>query len=137
MKQLFLSIVLLFGAVNLYAQTEAFVATSAASGPSGSSTLPAKKQAIGMREVIYITPANQWSLIEMKSFGDMVHFKYLDGMNDLKVIVTNSNGVSVMEMKVSAKANGINCKKLKKGLYFMTLVNDATDEKKAFMFNKE
>lgn len=87
-------------------------------------------------KTVYITSANRWQYIEMKMTGDQVYFTNLDGLGNLKVYVNNSDGVEKMQMNVNADANAINCKKLKSGLYFLTLVNENTEEKKAFMLTR-
>lgn len=139
MKHLLFSIILLCSAAGLQAQTEAYADASPLpkSGGTEATAAAAKKQNITMKDVIYVTPANQWSLIDMKVAGDIAYFKNIDGLSSLKVFVTNSDGVSMMEARINAKANGINFKRLKKGLYFLTLVNETTDERKAFTLNRE
>jgi hypothetical protein len=87
-------------------------------------------------KTVFITPANQWQHIEMKVNADQVYFTNLDGLGSLKVHVTNSDGVETMKIAVNSETNAINCKKLKSGLYFLTLVNENTDEKKAFMLTR-
>jgi len=85
---------------------------------------------------VYITPANRWQQIEMKTDIDQVYFTNLEGLGNLRVYVNNSDGVEKMRMNVNAETNAINCKKLKSGLYFLTLVNENTEEKKAFMLTR-
>lgn len=118
------------------AQADAYAeATPAAANNTG--TPAARKPVPGRKEVIYVTPANQWSLIELKSSGDVAYFENIEGLSHLKVFVTSNEGKALMDVKITAKANGVNFKKFGKGLYFLTLVNEATDEKRAFVFNKE
>lgn len=85
---------------------------------------------------VFITTANQWQHIEMKTSGDRFYFTNTDGLSALKVYVTNSDGVEKMQVKLTA-GNAVNCKKLKAGLYFVTLVNENTDEKRAFTLTRE
>lgn len=87
-------------------------------------------------KTVYITQANRWQYIEMKMTGDQVYFTNLDGLGNLKVYINNSDGVEKMRLNVNADANAINCKKLKSGLYFLTLINENTDERKAFMLTR-
>ena len=85
---------------------------------------------------VFINAANQWKYIEMKTAGDKVFFTNLDGLSALKLVVTNSQGDELMRLGLSGAANAVDCKKLKSGLYFLTLVNENTDQKKAFMLNR-
>ena len=126
---------LLLAATTIGAQAQTAMA-AAGEKPSGTTNIPASTGAPA-KNVVYLTPANQWSLIEMKVAGDMAYFNNIDGLSSLRVFITNGDGAAQMDMKINSQANGINIKRLKKGLYFLTLVNEATEDKKAFMLNRE
>lgn len=126
---------MLFAAI-ANAQNQAMALAADESGGSATTTVTTTTSLKNTAPTVFINAANQWKYIEMKSAGDKVFFTNLDGLSALKVVVTNSAGNELMQMKLSATANAVDCKKLKSGLYFLTLVNENTDQKKAFTLNR-
>lgn len=134
MKHVLLSI--LFAVAGFAAQAQA-PAYAAAQPKAEVTRTSVTNNTTPTKNVVYITAANQWAIVDMKVSGEVAYFSNIDGMGSLRVIVTNSDGVEQINTKINADANGINFKRLKKGLYFLTLVNEATEDKKAFMLNRE
>lgn len=96
---------------------------------STSATAPAKK-------VVYVDGTNKMNLIEMSVADGWASFHNLDGIDALRLYITNSNGDIEIDRKVSSRSNAVEIGRLKAGLYFVSLVNENNGQRKSFTLNK-
>lgn len=128
MKSL-LSLLLMLGTFAIANAQSSFSQEEKSAGVSAGKATPAK--------VVYVDrSANPMARIEMSVADGWASFHNLDGMSGLRVYVTNGNGNVEIDRKISGERNAIELSKLRKGLYFVTLINEATSERRSFTLNK-
>lgn len=72
------------------------------------------------------------SFINMRVKDNWAFFDNIDGLGLINVHVTNASGREVLSRRISGKTNAVDVTALKKGLYFITLISENTENRKAF-----
>jgi len=85
-------------------------------------------------KVVY-TNQDGMSFINMRVKDKWVFFDNIDGLGQIKVHVTNASGREMFTRKLEGKSNAMDISTLSKGLYFITLINENTENRKAFTLN--
>ena len=135
MKSLMLIALLTAGTIAANAQTIAR-ADQTVNGKIPVSETPAMPVVSGNNNntrVVYTQDA--MSFINMRVKDQWAYFDNIDGLGVIKVHVTNVSGREVFSRKLADKANAIDISKLSKGLYFITLISENTENRKAFTLN--
>lgn len=102
---------------------------------AGATTAKAEKATPS--KVVYVDrSANPMAGVEMKVADGWASFHNLDGMSGLRVYITNGNGNVEIDRKLSSERNAVDINRLKKGLYFVTLINENTSDRRSFTLNK-
>jgi len=135
MKSLMLIALLAAGTISANAQTVAY-AHQTVNGKIPVSETPATPVVSGNSNsrVSYINQ-DAMSFINMRVKDQWAYFDNIDGLGVLKVHVTNASGREVLNRKLSDKTNAIDISRLTKGLYFITLISENTESRKAFTLN--
>lgn len=108
-------------AVNTKAPVSEMAATPVVTGNNNSKVAYANQDAM--------------SFINMRMKGNWAYFENIDGLGVIKVYVSNAGGREMFTRKVSGKSNAVDMSTLSKGMYFITLINENTDSRKAFTLN--
>ncbi len=85
-------------------------------------------------KVVY-TNQDGMSFINMRVKDKWAYFDNIDGLGQIKVHVTNASGREMFTRKLEGKSNAMDISTLSKGLYFITLINENTENRKAFTLN--
>src|SRR4051812_24937733 len=116
MKHILLSC---FFAAGIYAAN----AQATAQLPTDGTTNETAPKAAPAANTVYVTPQNQWGLIDMKVSDNTAWFYHINGLSDLRVYVTDNEGRVQIDQKLGEKTNGVDVSRLRKGSYFVTLIN--------------
>jgi len=87
------------------------------------------------KKVVYVNNNNALSFVNLHVKDNLAFFDNLGDLNALKVHVTNAEGKELVSQSISTKYNAFDISRLPKGLYFVTLINENTDSRKAFTLN--
>ncbi|PZF74400.1 T9SS type A sorting domain-containing protein [Taibaiella soli] len=87
------------------------------------------------KKLVYVNNTNALSYVNLHVKDNLAFFDNLGDFNALKVHVTNADGKEVVNQTISTKYNAFDISRLAKGLYFVTLINENTDSRKAFTLN--
>jgi hypothetical protein len=85
-------------------------------------------------KIVYITPQSM-EPVTMNDDGGSISFQNLPRIA-MTMHVTDERGNEIMRHSVSAKHNIVQLKKLGKGMHFVTLVSNNTDNRKGFTLNR-
>ena len=107
----------------------------AAFGQSVNVATPVSDHAAADKKVVYVNSQNRITLVKMLTKDNLLYFSNIDPAASYQLHVTNGKGSEVMRMKITAKYNGCDIAKLSKGIYFVTLIDEDNESRKAFTLN--
>lgn len=87
------------------------------------------------KKVVYVNNTNALFYINLRVKDNLAYFDNIGEAASLKVHVTNAKGKEMISQSISIKYNAFDISRLPKGLYFVTLINENTDSRKAFTLN--
>lgn len=87
------------------------------------------------KKLVYVNNNNALSFVSLHVKDNLAYFDNLGELNALKVHVTNAQGKELVSQSISTKYNAFDISRLPKGLYFVTLINENTESRKAFTLN--
>ncbi|XZF14156.1 T9SS type A sorting domain-containing protein [Chitinophagaceae bacterium MMS25-I14] len=96
---------------------------------------PISDNAAADKKVVYVNSQNRASFIKMQTKENIVYFTNIDPAARYQLHVTNDKGREMLQMKITAKYNGFDITKLSKGIYFVTLIDEENESRKAFTLN--
>ena len=113
----------------------AMLAATVAVKAQSVSTNSAKWEDTKKTEKTAVAQANEFSNTVMAVNNGKISFAGLPEMNKPTwAVITDRNGETIKEMKITPTVNEMEVSKLQKGMYFVTLVNRNAG-KKAFVLN--
>lgn len=130
MKKAILAILLLIAASDTYAQKASGTdeGHGNGAGPSPTEETPAKLIYRNGPSIDYIT---------MDVQKDFLLLDNVPNLNSIRLHITDAKGNERMSQKIETYSNKVNIARLPKGLYFVTIVSENSDNRKAFTFSKE
>ena len=112
----------------------AITCTGAASAQSVNVATPVSDNASD-KKIVYVTSQNRISIIKMQTKENIAYFSNIEPGARYQLHVTTDKGREVLQMKINSKFNGFDISKLSKGLYFVTLIDEDNESRKAFTLN--
>lgn len=84
-----------------------------------------------------ISDTSAFDNISMDQEDKMLSFFSLPNLKTLKVFVTDSKGNEIVIKSIEPKKNTVSILRLRKGIYFATIIEEIHDKRKSFIVNIE
>ncbi len=84
-----------------------------------------------------ISDTSAFDNISMDQEDKMLSFSSLPNLKTLKVFVTDSKGNEIVIKSIEPKKNTVSIQRLRKGIYFATIIEEIHDKRKSFVVNIE